>query len=756
MRRSNMGPHSRSRFIVGAALTLSFAGVPFTANAQEKGLAQEANSPEDSPSKNEIVVTATRRSTNLQDTALSVSALSGETLEEAGITSVADALQFVPGVSLTKNQPGQNEFIIRGVGTSASYQSLTGAITNSTVSTYLGQVPVTSTVQKSPDYRFVDLNRIEVLRGPQGTLYGQSAMGGVVRYIPNAPDAKSFDATANSYLSVTEDGGNNYGIDGTINIPFGENLALRAVGYSYNNSGFIDVVGTSQVKDANKENTWGGRIALRWTPSDRLTIDLNYLHNDVDLKATQLISATYPVDFSIFTPTVVTPVSTDRLEVQHRQPYQEVANLYSADILYNFDAFDANLIVARRDTDARSQFESAEIVGLTDVYFGNFQRAEATSTTAELRLASNSKGKFLEWLVGGYFEETNGLLSSRSVSTGDAFLLSLFGTFPGDVVTDSGRQIFYREYSAFGELTFNFTDKLALTVGARLAKITNDYQFKFARGSLEAARLALVGVSQKTSETVDTYRANLSYKINDDILLYTNVASGFRPGGFNLGRTLPTVIPDTTYVSDTLWNYEVGARTSWLDNRLLVNLALYRIDWDNIQLATFDPLTFYTATQNVGGARIEGAEAEISFAVTNELRLNANYSYTDARIVEDSPLISANIGDSLPGTARNTLTLSGDWQGRVTSDAELFARAAYRYVGKRASQLGAGNDMPEYSLVDLRFGVKMDNGLTVAFFADNVTNKIAIQQSIAAGLANFSYKAINRPRTFGVNVGFDF
>jgi len=732
---------------------LSNALVLIAAAAGNAGLAQA----QEVVTSEDIVITATRRSTNLQDTPLSVSALSGEQLEQRGLQSVGTAVQLVPGVALTNSEPGTNDIIIRGVGTAVTSSSNADVLQNALTSTYLNQVPVTSTVQKTPDFRFVDLDRVEVLRGPQGTLYGQSAMGGVVRYIPNAPTTAAFSGGFDTSASFTESGGLNRGGDGHLNVPLGDTLALRVVGYAYGNEGFIDVIGTSQDENANTEETLGGRAALRWTPTERLTVDLSGLYSETNLGSRQLVSATYPVDYNFLTPPVITLVSTDRLEVQHRQPSDESASVLSADVLYDFGPFTANLIVAHKETESESTFESAELVGVSDVYFGNQTLADTESDTVELRFASSGEGNFLDWIFGAYLEDTSGVIASRGVSAGDPLLLFLFRSFPGDVVIDSGRQLDYEELSLFGEATLNFTPDLAVTVGYRNADVENDYQWVFANGSLEpAGRPALVGVPQGTSETVDTYKLNVSYDLTDDFLLYANAASGYRPGGFNPGTTLPVLIPDSEFQSDSLWNYEIGFRSSWMDGRLTLNGAVYQIDWSDIQLSTIDLVTFYASVKNLGEAEITGAELEASWIATDNLTLSGSYTYTSAELTEDVPSAFVSAGDQLPGTPENSGNVVVDWHGALGNGAEWQANAIYRYVGDRVAVLGSPTIMPSYSTLDLRTSIAFEGGVTLGLFAENVTDEIAVNQVSAGLLGGFSYYTINRPRTIGVTAGYRF
>lgn len=730
--------------------------------------------------ENDIVVTASRRSTELQDTSLPVTAISGKQLEARGLLSIGAAATLIPGVSLLNSEPGTNEITIRGVGTSTSTATQTDVIQNSTTSVYLDQLPVTSTIQKTPDYRFVDLERIEVLKGPQGTLYGQSSLGGVVRYIANKPDASKTAGGINSYVSGTENGGVNYGGDGYLNLPVTETLAVRVAGYGYRNSGFIDVVGTARVKDANVENTYGGRAALRWKPTDRLTVDITGLYHDVDLGSNQLISSTYTPGLTTRRgfPVDLRPLSLDRLETQHLQPSAERAWLVSGDIRYAFDDFDANIIVGRKNVFSTSKFEAVELIGSTEAYSNNTTTGDNSTTTVEFRLSSNWENKLIDWNVGLYYENSGGTIITRSVQSGITFDL-LNGAFepffrllvrPGDVTLDSGRQLDYRELAGFGEVTINVSDRLKLTGGFRHSEVDNNYRWVRAAGTLDGliGRVALLQINQASSESVNTYKGNIYYRLNPNVLFYFQTATGYRPGGFNPGNAFAMpVIPDTNYRSDDLINYEVGVKTQAFDNRLIFNLSGYRIDWSNIQLSAVQLVSpFPSAVINAGTARIYGLEAEASFKATDQLRISANYAFTDAKLVaaSTSPIPGfsnppGRAGDALPGTPRHAFSILGDWNSKLTDDINLVANITYRYIGDRPAATGNPFPLAKYDMLDLRAGVQFDYGLNLTLFADNITNTIAATQRVDAVLNSgqpFQYFNITRPRTFGLRASYTF
>jgi outer membrane receptor protein involved in Fe transport len=720
-----------------------------------------------------IVVTATRRATDLQDTALSISAISGAELQARGIDSVAEAISTVPGVSLLNDQPGRADITIRGVNTSSSSVSQSDVIVNSTTAVYLNQLPVTSTVSKTPDFRFVDMERVEVLRGPQGTLYGQSAMGGVVRYITNVPDPEGMAGGMSTYLSTTDRGGTNIGGDAYVNLPVTDTLALRVVGYAYNNAGFIDAVGVERGRNSNDENTYGARAALRWQPSDRVTLDLNYLYHEVNLGNIQAITSTYAptgIPANNGFPSNFVQVSTDRFVSQHIQPTQLIAHVFNGEVLVDFDSFEANLIVGHKTNDTSNEFEAAELTGGSESLFNNTTLSETDSTTAEFRLVSKYEDSLIDWLAGVYYEKAGGTIATLSILSGAPRVFSpTFRLNPGDRVIDSGRQLDYEELAFYGELGVNFGAGVRFTAGYRYSDVKNNYRWTFARGIFDAAlgRVALLRVDQGAEEKVDTFRFNLEWKASDDFLIYGQASSGFRPGGFNPGNALSaTVVPDFEYQSDTLWNYEVGVRSRFGDIADL-NVVGYHIDWNDIQLPTTQLVSpFYSATLNAGTARIRGLEVEGSLRPASGLDLTVAYAYTDAELTSIAPSIPGlgtppgRVGEQLPGTARHQFTGIAAWTTGLADGIDLSSNIIFRHIGSRTSALGDTLVAPAYETVDARISVVLDGGLTATLFADNLTDEAGILRVIRGAPFRtgdrFTYFNVIRPRTIGLRISFNY
>ena len=716
----------------------------------------------------EVVVTATRRDTALEETALSISALSGQQLEDRGLLMVADAVGLVVGVTPLTNQPGGNDITIRGVNTSTTTFSATDSIVNSTTAVYLDQLPVTSTIAKTPDFRLVDLNRIEVLRGPQGTLFGQSAMGGAVRYITNKPAMEEISGSVGAYGSGTVDGSFNFGVDGHVNMPLGQSAAVRLVAYNYQNDGFVDVVGTADVENANEESTTGGRVAFRWDVTDNTTLDLGYLYHEVNLDSIQSISSTYvptgnPLNNGLAFDLM--PVDENRLVAQHLSPTEDEFEIYSLEINSAFGWFDATAILGRKEIHAFNLFEGAEFGPNTESFGLNSNTASVTVDTVEFRLVSNRENSAFDWIFGVWYEDADGDIGADATITGQDLVLfgGLFVVPTGTVAIDAGRDLAFEELSFWGELAFNFDERWRLTVGYRRAEVENDYQWVEANGLFDPliGRHLLVGVDQSTDETVDTYKVNIEFTATDRLFVFAQASSGYRPGGFNPGNSL-ILIPDNEYGSDSLWSYEIGVRSSWLeDDRLTANLFAYRSDWSDIQLNTSSGAPFfYSSVQNAGEARVNGLELELVLRVSDALALAANYAWTDGELTE--PAVTAlgtapgRKGDALPGTPRNAISLTADWQWPVGNGATILANAAFRHVGDRAATLGSDLELSSYELLNLRMGVEFSNGYSISLFADNVANEIVVNTITPTALAGFSYYGINRPRTIGVRTELYF
>ncbi len=717
----------------------------------------------------EIVVTATKRNTSLQDTALSISVLTGGQLEKRGITSLGEVISSVPGVDMPSGAPGNTSIVVRGISTSVFGES-PNSTSNQTTSSYLDELPLSLGVA---DIRMVDLERIEVLKGPQGTLYGQSAMGGVLRYITNKPSTEGFEGKVSGYISDVKNGGISHGLQGHVNVPVSETFAIRAAAYRYDNAGFIDSIGSDIKENANTEETIGGRLSLRWNVTDRITFDATYLRQEIDLGAEQSATNTFtptPYTFPVVVPSDLTDINLSDPKMQHVNPSTFQDEVISAKLEVEFDAFNAMVLGAKKRADFDALLDTCLYVDLPGQgENGGTFRCPFTSDrdrdieTLELRLTSNEPiASFADWIFGVWYENKDDLYLVDTldvVEDGDsATLFNAFTFVNGDIGENWDRTFDSNELAFYGEVGLNFTEDLKLTVGYRYSTVETNRETITADGFFDVliGRDGALGVDPYTKEKVHTFKFNLEYQATDDVLVYALASSGYRAGGFNVGAF--PFVPPSTYDSDTLWNYELGAKTSWLDGRLTLNAIGYQIDWNDIQLSVSNPPYYVTVLANAGKARIRGLELESNYYFDSNLVAGFNLSWKNAELRDDyvsSDVVIAAAGSQLPASSKLTYSLYADWSMALTSDMDLNVYAAHRYIGKRQGNLGSLDEFEAYSLTDVKVGVTHVNGVEVSLYADNVFNNIVATNLSRIGSYHLK-SAINRPRTIGLRVGYSF
>jgi iron complex outermembrane receptor protein len=696
----------------------------------------------------EIVVTATRRDTGVQTTAVSIDVVTGRDLEKRGYVSVGQFLDSVPGVTSLDEGPGENLVIIRNVATST--QEAGAAV----IATYFDDFPISSARGSAPDLRLVDMQQVEVLKGPQGTLFGRSAMGGILRYISNKPDAGSFSGGVNAYASHTTDGGDNYGGHVYLNVPMGGKLAVRAVAYSYQNSGFIDNVELG-TKDVNPEDTKGGRIALRWTPSDDLTLDLTYIYQD--------LQAAPGAVTTIHTPTGDIPYNVTRRDAVGaiRSRSGSRARFFNFRLEKAFEPFTATVLATKRKENLTFQFDQREFINLTSGCICDTpERGDKAITEGEVyevRLVSNREGR-LDWLAGLYYDHDEVLMRQTIRYLGAPFLL--FGAFPivnGDQPIDQESHGEASELAAYGEIGFTITNQTRAAVGYRRSKVETHTMLTRANGMFLVLNgvTALLGIPFDTEESVNTYRFSLEHRFTDDIFGYALASSGYRRGGYNAPTAISTF---STYDSDSLWNYELGLKTRWLDGRLTANVSAYLLDFKDIQLVVQDPSTFVRSTQNAGHARITGVELSTLYRPNRNFSFGFSGSLSNPELLEDVPGgVSGKKGDKLPGSATESFSVTADYNHPLAAGWSVNAGVAYKYVGPRLNDFNLDLDveLPSYQITDARIGVSNDKGLTLSLFAQNLFDE-AVPLRIDRQGSFFESVPTNRPRTVGVNLTYDF
>ncbi len=693
----------------------------------------------------EIVVTAQKREQRLIDVPAAVTALAGGSLMEKGALRFEDYQAYVPGLSTVQISPGFNQITLRGVTSGSSQLSATTA-------TYFDETPTISSSsvafgsKLTPDPDLFDVARIEILRGPQGTLYGANALGGVIRYILAEPDLYEWQGRAQAGVSSVAHGGMGYVARGAVGAPLVEGiLGARASGFYTRDGGYIDNVSTGQ-DNVNRSTNWGGRLAFQLKPNEWLTADLSSLYqrrsNDGVPSETIDVATFEPLNGKY---TQALPTE----EFLHTR-YQLHSLKLSADLDF------ATLVSATGY--GRQKSSIAEDVSYQ---LGAFTGLPATSNrvgvdlkkfTQELRLVSPS-GDFFEYIVGAFYTH------EKSFATNDSLGFSALDVLVPPQLIDSDLESRYEEAAIFANVTLHFTDRFNLQAGGRWSR--NWQGVTLIAGGAIFGPLAGTVLDENSAETAWTYAVSPQFKVTPDINLYARLAKGFRPGGANLVQ--PGSGDDPTYSSDTLLNYELGMKATALDRRLNFSIAAYNIDWQDIQTTGFSGLFFILL--NGGKARIQGVEAEASWSVDG-LTIGGNISYTDAKTRDPIPAVGAQVGDALPYVP--------EWSGAVTADyefpvaAEMMATVGggLRYTGSRHAYYSlptasnpANIELDGNVLLDLRAGLR-HGPYELSIFAQNITDKRAVT-SVRTETANpFTGAGVRsttaRPRTIGLTLDVNF
>ncbi|WP_447763549.1 TonB-dependent receptor [Sphingopyxis panaciterrae] len=726
-----------SASIVAATVAL-FSALPVAAQQAS----HQSDNSDKSQEVQEIVVTAGKRSQVLSKVAGAVSALPGEKLEERSADSMQDYLAFIPGISLdnTSGNVGHGTLQIRGIAT----QSI-----GASVATYIDETPVGAASAVSRGGQFAsdidpnDLERVEVLKGPQGTLYGASSLGGVVKYVTRAPNLTEFEARASEDFSVTRHGSPTAKLRGSVSVPIVEGqLALRVSGYYRHEGGFIDVVGRD--RNFNSSDDRGFRASLLYKPTDNLSIRLNAMYQDSQGSG----SASYDVD-----PVTLEPVFGDLKQLPLSGEFNLKASLYSAEVDYDLGAvslvsatsYSTLKPVDKSDVTRIYQALGSPYASLETPLLGEgFDRSN--KFTQELRLVSERMGGF-EWMIGGFFQ------SERLQSDYSMFQFDLNGNrtslAPFSIAKRSGK---LKEYAGFVNLTYYITDRFDISAGYRHSQIDQD-QVRITSGirrNPSNPLLETVSVVD-SSENSETYLGAIRWQATDNLTLYGRAASGYRPGG---PRPVPDTAPPGTpdyFTSDTIWSYEAGAKFRGLDNRLTIDAAAFWIDWTNIQaLELFPP---FVTDGNAGAARSRGFELAVAAVPTDGLNVGFSAAYTDAKYTEEAPAVGVSVGDRLTYVPKWTAAAYFDYTKPISGEWDGFVGGDVQYMGPRLSYYSA---LPEHTLLNFNLGIRNPK-YRLNFYVQNLTDKRAAVGTSNGGLPGLPLSlAVNRPRTFGVTFAQSF
>jgi outer membrane receptor protein involved in Fe transport len=711
-----------NRRFMSALIGSTVAMVSAIAAGQTAGVAPAAATPDAGTSQlEEIVVTATKRPERVRDISGSVSAYDQAALESLGAESFSDYLTRTPGVVFNAGVPGNSPATIRGVATTTGIAQAQG-----TTGYFINDVPMTDPFYSAgiPDIDTFDVDNVTVLRGPQGTLFGSASMGGAVNYQAARPDLANFDAHFRGNWDRNQDHEDGYGVHGMLNVPIVSDVfAIRGVYDRRQIAGFVDNVGTGQ-KDSNQTTIEGGRVLATLAPAagTRLSyLFLDQTESTVDAGSTQPSVGAYAKN------TLIPEPFDYRTTLHNLRLDQELGfATLTATATYHEKVFSSQ------------QDYSGLAPDLAPVAF--LEPGTSRGETYEVRLASPT-GHSFEYVVGAFSDST----SEHIVDSLDAPAAApIFGT---STILEAPVDIHGREGALFGEGTWHFTDQFKMTLGGRW------FHTKLDTTTTEEGPLAgpTTTTEGNSSETGFSPKASITWQPDRDTLIYALATRGFRFGGPNIARD-PTFAIPSQFNSDSLWNYEIGARKSLLDNRLWLDGTLYWIDWSDIQVTETSPGGF-TYTANAGRARNRGFEASATYRVVPELSLRAAITYLDGVLRRDfdsgQGLIPA--GAQLPGASKWQISDSIVYAPAVLQLAPTFT-LSHRYISSAPGELVPAPQMQGgYNLFDLRAGVTMRR-YGAFLYIDNIGNTRGVSTAMTGVRGPVQF--LIQPRTIGITLDY--
>jgi len=723
----------------------------------------------------ELVVTALKHDTLLQDTPMAITVISGESLSSVGARSLADYFRQSPGLQLVNNGTTLQRVVIRGVQSPGE----------ATTGVYYDETPVTGPAgsqadagASQPDINLFDIQRVEVLRGPEGTLYGAGSMGGTLRIIFNKPDLDQAAGRVESQVETVAGGGEGYGARGMVNLPLVPGrLAARVVAYRDVTGGYIDNVRYGR-DDINSWGAWGARGMLAygdeatevqatlihqrqeaddsigyWLPSlGRYKTDSHVVGVYHDAFSLQNLKVVRELEGAVLTATA----SHYTWRIHTASDYTSILRQSAADPALCPAWFGAREPCSPDQTAAFAAYAESRLPGAWD------QSASLRAWNQEVRIRSDGAGP-LAWTVGAFFEDRFDRFDSRvyRVDPANGRILDV----PGDVTGDRLIETQVRQHAGFGELSWRLSPALTATAGVRYY----DYS-KTVGGEVRTPNFLTGSTPTPFAETVGrardwVSRVNLAYRPTDWAMLYATRAGGFRPGGANNVPGAGTTVP-ATYNPDGLISHEVGAKTSWLAGRVTVDAAAYRIDWRDMQVRATSSNGAWIFNTNAGAARVDGFEVEVNARPASGLTVRGSLAFVDARLVEDQTSAGANVtqatgrrGDRLPFVPRWSGAASAIYEWPIAAGVQGAVRLDYTYTGSAGSEFRPTAEtyqkQPAYGLVGGRLSAQFGD-LGLHLYGSNLLNAKAPAR-VTANLAGRRGQTVSAPpATVGLQVTRSF
>ena len=792
---------------MSGALSSAFL-LPNTAFAQEQETAKDK-------SLEVIEVTATRRSGSVQNAPLNITALDADIMKDQNISELADVARWVPGLTIT-DQGGRSgsPIIVRGLNTNSSGPSSDGG----TVATYINEIPV------AIDMRLVDVERVEVLIGPQGTLYGAGTLGGAIRYMLKEPELDFTSLEVFGNVSQTQESDSIGGEGGFIfNLPLIEDtLAVRASLNIYEDPGFIDygyVVrepGVSlpdpdwtdsaavnnnlkNVEDANGESTTTGRISVRFKPSETFEGTLNYFYQNQDSEGRSIVHYnTLSADNGLSD-----LIGEYESGYRYEEPREKENQLLSLELKADLGFAELVSATGISNFDADGQRDQTDLLIRLDYgyeefpAFSSFTREieEQDTFTQEIRLVSQNDSD-INWIVGGFYNKIESDASSQEYTPGFGdFAVENFGadqSRPDQLEYYSVDRVEITESALFGEIGYQVTEKLDITVGARFYKYDVESEsavdfplFNTLFGGAGPDDVTLNFEQNEASDNGSLFKFNAKYQFTNSVMGYATISEGFRIGGSNGLAPCPDPLPanqagcgnpsEMLYDADTTTNYELGFKSTWLRSRLHFNAALFNIDWDDAQVAGATEVGQLPYLSNAGSANAKGIEISSRAILSDSFSVYSTYAYTKAELTSDAPFLfnsdgtdGAEDGDRLPGSSEHQFSMGVNYQTDVFNDKTLdinYGITAQSDVISRVGLRDNGETLPGYSLSNISAKLTADEW-SATVYVDNVFNKYAVT-SVRRSDAditsanrtdiqrNYGY-FINRPLTVGIKFNYKF
>ena len=793
---------NKHQYKLGAVIAALFiAGTSAGVSAQETGARTTLE---------EIIVTASKRSESIQDIPFSITAMSQETMDRSGINSLEDFAYKVPGLAISGQSNGRTQLNIRGISSGEVRRDNTRA--TETVGIYFDETPL-SIALYNPNLEPFDLERVEVLRGPQGTLYGSGSLAGTIRLVSRAPVMNEFEGLIDVGITSVKDGDTGYSLKGALNIPLvDDTLAARIVGYHVEEGGWIDNLsdGPGGGDDVNSGNRWGLRASLLWTPTERLSIKPAFIHQTVNFDGTAVDSfETLGVDRLVEVGTLTPEQAFDPSGKYEQWNYNaefyddeiDIGNLH---VLYDFDSsqLSSSTSYTRRDLAVRSDVSTNNIAGaffpapppptggsvnVLGIFLDDSK--DISSFAQEFRLTSTGDSD-LQWIAGLYYSDIEVDYFQAMVVTDprgvtgvppSPLVIALYepyGNPPGHMV-ELDDDFTTEQLALFGEANYRFADKWQATVGLRWFDVEQVFTQRKS-GRLTGAFEPSIATTKSTEDGINP-KFLLSYEASDDILLSVQAAQGFRLGGpqsfvpsvaVGPGNDCPAdlaalgvTIDPNGFDSETLWNYELGLKSVWADSTVVFNAAAFLIDYKDLQAST--RLNCGSSfTSNAGGAESKGIELEFQVAATDDLSFSFAGSYIDTELTDDLPSGEGLNGDELNYVPNVQMNATMDYSRPLSGSRSAYMTLSYQYTGtvqlfyKQAENRPTTRSLSAdaYDTVNLRIGVVAEKW-ELAVFANNLLDEFATTYSDSItpnGPGGWVNDTVIRPRTIGLNAKYRF